>query len=158
MTYMERAPTIDGMPQSNIPTTQSCREPVVLVIEDDLHLTDAFRIVCVCLNLAVQRLPSHADLAAALRTHRPMAVVAEIDAAGRDGCNVLMIVAAFDRSLPVLLLTGSDPALLGAVDAVEEIWQLTAVTTAPELGGMDEMVEFLSHAGREGSCLQLLRV
>ena len=72
-------------------------------------------------------MPTEDDLGSVLRLRRPMAVVAEMDAAGQDGCHVLMTVAALDRDLPVLLITGEDPALLGAIDAVEEIWQLTSV-------------------------------
>ena len=90
-------------------------------------MSSAFRSVCDCLNVTVERMPTHDDLASLLRQRRPMAVVAEMDAAGQDGCHVLMTVAAHDRDLPVLLITGDDPALLGAIDAVEEIWRLTSV-------------------------------
>ena len=139
-------------------TGQATREALVLVIEDDTSMSSAFRSVCDCLNVAVERMPSHENLGSALRQRRPMAVVAEMDAAGQDGCHVLMTVAAHDRDMPVLLITGDDPALLGAVDAVEEIWQLTSVDKWQQLLGVGAMVDFLFRAGRKGDCMRLMSV
>jgi CheY-like chemotaxis protein len=137
---------------------QVTREALILVIEDDFDLSDAFRCVCECLEVAVERIPSRDDLAAALHRHRPMAVVAAMDAAGQDGCHVLMTVAAQDRDLPVLLIAGDDPALLGAIDAVEEIWGLTSVIKWRRLLGVGAVVDFLFRAGRKGDCMRLMSV
>lgn len=87
-----------------------------------------------------------------------MAVVAEMDAVGQDGCHVMMTIAAHDCSLPVLLITGEDPALLGAVDAVQEIWRLSSVAKWPRLLGVGAVVDFLFRAGRNGGCMQLMSV
>ena len=85
-----------------------------------------------------------------------MAVVAPMEAAGQDGCHVMMTVAAFDRDLPVLLITGTDPSLLGAVDAVADLWQLSCVTQWPRLLGVGAMVDFVFRAGRKGNCARLM--
>ena len=130
------------------------REALVLVIEDGLRLSSALEEVCDFLNISVERIGSHLDLAGALAAFRPMAVVAEFDCRGMDGGHVLMAVASHDRSLPVLLLTGGDAAIEGAADAVEELWQLTAVAKWAEIGGPGRMVDFLLHAGRAGRCLR----
>ena len=66
----------------------SARLASVLIIDDGEFLFEAFRNICECLGVSVQRMPSRDDLGAALRTRRPMAVVAEVDAAGQDGCHV----------------------------------------------------------------------
>ena len=87
----------------------------VLVIEDEPTLSSAFRLICECLNVAVEQMPTDDNLASMLQKLRPMAVVAEMDAAGQDGCHVLMTVAAYDRDLPVLLIAGDDATLLGAI-------------------------------------------
>jgi DNA-binding NtrC family response regulator len=137
-------------------TGQSSRVALVLLVEDDFTLSDVFRSVCECLNVAVERIPTRNDLGSVLRRRRPMAVVAEMDAAGQDGCNVLMTVAAYDRDLPVMLIAGDDPALLGAIDAVEEIWHLSSVdkwTQEPNIGAV---VDFIFRAGRKGSCMRLM--
>ena len=132
------------------------REPIVVVIHDADELGDALDGICECLGIAVERISSYDDLAATLRLCRPMAVVAEMDAAGQDGCHVLMTVAAYDQRLPVLLITGDDPALLGAIDAVEEVWHVEAVVKWPRLLGAGEIVNFLFHAGHSGNCLRLM--
>jgi DNA-binding NtrC family response regulator len=130
----------------------------VLIIDDGEFLFEAFRNICECLGVSVQRMPSRDDLGAALRTRRPMAVVAEVDAAGQDGCHVLMAIAQHDSELPVLLLTGEDPAMIGAVDAVEEIWQLASVTKWQRLLGIGAVIDFLFQAGRKAGCMRLMSV
>jgi DNA-binding NtrC family response regulator len=128
MTYMDKTlgVPVTGQEQDSL-AGQISREALIPVIEDDFDLSSAFRSVGECLNVMVERMPSRDDLGAVLRHRRPMAVVAEMEAAGQDGCHVLMTIAAHDRELPVLLIAGDDPVLLGAIDAVEEIWQLTSV-------------------------------
>jgi hypothetical protein len=157
MTYMDKTFSARVTAQDNGSGAEhATREALVLVIEDGSDLSDAFRSVCECLNVAVERMPTEDDLGSMLRQRRPMAVVAEMDAAGQDGCHVLMTVAAHDRDLPVLLISGDDPALLGAIDAVEEIWQLTSVVKWPRLPGVGAVVDFLFRAGRKGACMRLM--
>jgi len=159
MAYMDR--TLGGRVEAreNGRTVQDAtREALVLVIEDQSELSVAFRGICECLNVTVERMPSSDDLASILRHRRPMAVVAEMDAAGQDGCHVLMTVAAHDPDLPVLLITGYDPSLLGAVDAVEELWQLSSVMKWSRLLGVGAVVDFLFRAGRKGGCMRLMSI
>lgn len=159
MTYMDR--TLGGRVEAHDNRREAqdaTREALVLVIEDRSDLSDAFRSVCDCLNVAVERMPSSDDLASILRHRRPMAVVAEMDAAGQDGCHVLMTVAAYDRDLPVLLITSDDPSLLGAIDAVEEIWQLSSVVKWSRLLGIGAVIDFLFRSGRKGGCMRLMSV
>lgn len=130
----------------------------VLIIDDGEHLFEVFHNICECLGISVQHMPSRDDLGAVLRTCRPMAVVAEVDAVGQDGCHVLMAIAQHDSELPVLLLTGEDPALIGAVDAVQEIWQLASVTKWQRLLGVGAIVDFLFQAGRKAGCMRLMSV
>jgi DNA-binding NtrC family response regulator len=128
------------------------------VVEDDEEVTSGFRAVCDFLDIAVERMASQDDLGSLLRQCHPMAVVAVMDAAGQDGCHVLMTVAAYDRELPVLLITGDDTALLGAIDAVQELWQLDAVTKWPRLSGIGAIVDFVFRAGRRGNCMRLMPI
>jgi hypothetical protein len=159
MTYMNKTLAIqDGTQNDSTKTPRGIREPLVLVIEDDMVLSSAFQCVCECLNVAVHRIPSTDDLRTVLDHHRPMAVVAAMDGAGQDGCHVLKTVAAYDHTLPVLLITGEDSTLLGAIDAVEEIWQLTSIFKWPRLLGVGAVVDFLFRAGRSGGCMRLMSV
>jgi hypothetical protein len=159
MTYMDKALSSPIMLHDDSGGTgKASREPLVVVVEDGIDLSESFRMICECLGIAVERMPSRDDLGAVLRDRRPMAVIAEMDALGQDGCHVLMTIAAHDRSLPSLLITGPDPTLLGAVDAVEELWELSSVEKWQELPGVGAMVDFLFRAGRKGSCIRLMSV
>jgi hypothetical protein len=159
MTYMDKALSSRITPHDNDGATGGeNREPLVVVVEDGIDLSESFRLICECLGIAVERMPSRDDLGVVLRNRRPMAVIAEMDALGQDGCHVLMTIAAHDRSLPALLITGPDPILLGAVDAVEELWELSSVEKWQELVGVGAMVDFLFRAGRKGCCIRLMSV
>ena len=159
MTYIEKVRGFNAAPHRQENATEcGTRRPTVLVIEDGQELSDSFRNVGECLGLTIAHVPSHEDLAAMLSLHCPMAVVAEMDAAGQDGCHVLMTIAGHDEELPVLLIAGEDPMVLGAIDAVQEIWQLASVTKWPRVQGIGAIVDFLFHAGRSGGCMRLMPV
>ena len=68
----------------------------------------------------------------------------------------MMQVAEHDPGLPILMLTGLEPGLAGAVDAIEEMWNLTSVTQSPGLPDIGRLVEFLFHAGRRGDCVRMM--
>ncbi len=115
----------------------------VLVIEDGRRLSRLVGYVCDYLGVTMRRVSTETDLAPLLRRHRPVAVVCALDARGQDGCHVMKLVAAYDRSLPMLLVAGADPALIGAADAVEEACALTSVRKLQDEPGMGDVVEFL---------------
>ena len=58
----------------------------------------------------------------------------------------------------MLLLTSGDPALLGAVDAVREIWGLSHVTAMTDAAGMGVMVDFLCQAARDTGMARMMRI
>jgi hypothetical protein len=134
------------------------RLALVLALEDGCVMSDAMRQVCDFLEISVERINSSDNLLLLLQRCQPMAVVAAMDAEGQDGCNVLMTVARHDPTLPVLLLTGPDPAAAGAVDAVTQLWGLTEVTQAASWPAPGTIVEFLCRAGLQGDCLALMPV
>jgi hypothetical protein len=132
------------------------RQAVVAVVEDGIRISQELWAICEFLDIAVVHVPGRFDLNTVLRGQNPMAVVCELDGAGQDGCHVMKTVASHDRSLPILLVTGNDPFLTGAADAVEEIWRLTDVTHTASLPGIAGLVDFLFYAGRQGGCLRLM--
>jgi CheY-like chemotaxis protein len=131
------------------------RTPRVLVVEDGTRLSEAIAELCDYLRVGVETVAGH-SLSLALRHHRPMAILAEMDGASHDGCYVMMRVAEYDRTLPLMLLTGTSPALIGAAEAVEELWALSAVARHAVLPEIGEIVAFLFRAGQSGGCLGLL--
>lgn len=136
-------------------TSNAC-QAVVIVVSDSPAIASVLDNVCDFLGFDVELLSTGMDLAPFLQRHQPMAVVAELDGVGQDGCHVMMQVADHDPGLPVLMLTGREPGLAGTVDAIEELWHLTGVTQAPELPAIGQLVEFLFQAGRRGDCVRML--
>ena len=144
------------VPIESTPLSPATCSALVVVVSDNPEVASAMDNIADFLGFDVELLKSDADLAPVLRRWRPMAVVTELDGYGQDGCHVMMEVAEHDPGLPILLLVGTDPALAGAADAVEEMWQLTAVTKAAALPAVGPLVEFLFHAGRRGECIRLM--
>ena len=86
MTYMEQSIEVLAAAQDGgAPSSQASREPVVVVVEDDEEYSTALRAVCDCLDVVVERMPSHDDLGALLTERRPMAVIAAMES-GRLPC------------------------------------------------------------------------
>jgi DNA-binding NtrC family response regulator len=153
--FIEPAVQLDC--QAVAATSQAARRPTVLIVKDSPDLSHAFDPMCSYLGIQVETLPAEQNLIEALLAHRPMAVIAEFEGEHQDGCHVLKMVADYDPTLPCLLLTGGDPRLAGAADAVEELWGLTQVHKLHDLSNLADIVEFLFHAGRMGECMRLLR-
>ena len=126
----------------------SAGDLLVLVVEDTPVLSRTIGFLCDYLGFRVESVPSSANLPALLRGRRPIAVMSAIDVRWQDGCDVLKTVAEYNRCLPVLLVTGTEPALLGAVEAVEEVWQLRHVSKTTSMPGIGDLVEFLLKAGQ----------
>jgi hypothetical protein len=57
-----------------------------------------------------------------------------------------------------MLLSDNDPALLGAVDAIREIWDMTHVATISGIAQIGAMVDFICHAARNAGMPRLMRV
>lgn len=130
----------------------------VLIVRDEDNNNHFLDAICGFFGVGIEHANSGECLAPLLRDSRPMAVIADLDGAQQDGFHVMMTVAAHDPSLPVLLLTPDDPALLGAVDAIREMWGLTRVMTMTGAGEIGQMVDFLCHAARDAGLPRMLRL
>lgn len=132
------------------------REPLVFVVEDQSRYSPGLHTICEFLGIKLEQVSSCHDLAPMLKTRKPMAVFCDLDSQGQDGCHIMKVVAEHDRTLPILVVVGDDPNLLGAAEAVEEIFNLTEIRACRRLPGIGELVEFLFSAGRRGRCLSLM--
>ena len=157
MGYIENNVIWDGFQRKAPVERLRKREPVVLVAEDPARFAPAVKAICTYVGLAMEQIDTSRELAAVLRARRPMAVLAELDGATHDGCHVMIAVGEYDRTLPVMLVTGHDQAQLGAADAVEEIWRLEEVDRREQPPEVVDIVEFLFAAGRRGRCLNLIQ-
>jgi CheY-like chemotaxis protein len=129
----------------------------VLVVRDHNRNGDYLESVCEFLDIEVQHAATGDDLREMLTTLRPMAVIADLDGEVQDGFHVMKMAADYDRSVPILLLTSYDPVLLGAIDAVQEVWGLTRVATVAATAGIGALVDFICHAARDAGRPRALR-
>jgi CheY-like chemotaxis protein len=136
-----------------IPITQS-----VLIVRDDDKNNDFLDSICEFLDIAVEHASSRDDLLPLLRGLRPIAVITDLDSEVQDGFHVMKVTGSYKRTLPIMLLTSNDPALLGAVDAVREVWNLTRVAAITGTASIGTMVDFICHAARDAGMPQLMRV
>jgi hypothetical protein len=114
--------------------------------------------VCEFLNLDAEHVSIDNEIFPLLNAVRPVAVIADLIGKTQDGFHIMKLAAAYDRDLPVLLLTDGDPSLLGAVDAVREIWGLTRVATLTGDRDVGSLVDFLCHAARDTGAARMIRV
>ena len=131
---------------------------VVAVVSDDPATLANLAPVCAFLELGMEVVSTGADLAQVLRDHRPMAVISSVDGLEQDGFHAMKLIARYNRELPVMLLTDGDPVLMGAADAVQDIWGLTSVTRTSGFPVAGQLVAFLFDAGRRAGCLRLVPV
>jgi hypothetical protein len=134
------------------------RQPVVVLVSDNPDTIASMEPVCAFLDLRLLVVAGDGDLTAALRTERPVAVIADVEGEEQDGFHAMKLVARFDLDMPVLLLTDGDPALMGAADAIQDLWGLTAVTPTSGFPLAGQLVGFLFTAGRKAGCMRLVPV
>lgn len=130
----------------------------VLIVRDADQNSDYLDSVCEFLDIGVEHATTTDDLGSILAMLNPMALITDLTGEVQDGFHVMKMVAGHDRSLPVLLLTSNDPALLGAVDAVQEVWGLRRVTTVSPAAGIGALVDFICRAARSAGRSRLMRV
>lgn len=131
---------------------------VVAVISDDPVTIHRITPVCDFLDLRVEIVSIGRNLAHVLREQRPMAVISDIETTDQDGFHVMKVIAAYNRELPIMLLTDGDAVLMGAADAVQDLWGLTAVTRTSAFPVAGQLVAFLFSAGRQAGCMRLVPV
>jgi hypothetical protein len=130
----------------------------ILVVRDRDQHNEFLDAICEFLDIGVEYASSHDDLSQLLPGLRPIAVITDLEGEFQDGFHVMKTVANSNRSLPILLLTSNDPALLGAVDAVREVFGLRRVTTVSDNSGIGALVDFICHAARDAGMPRLMRV
>ena len=144
--------------QSFLGTIAPAKQGVVAIVTDDPATVEKLAPVCAFLDLRIEVVSAAMDLETVLQTHRPMAVVSDVEGEAQDGFHTMKLVARYSRDLPILLLTDGDPALMGAADAVQTVWGLTSVTSTSEFPMAGQLVQFLFNAGRRTGNMRLIPV
>jgi CheY-like chemotaxis protein len=130
----------------------------ILVVRDHDKDNDYLMSVCEFLDIRVEHATTEDNLRSMLPVLHPMAVITDLDGDVQDGFHVMKMAAEYDRALPILLLTSNESVLLGAVDAVREVFGLTHIVTATAAAGIGPLVDFICHAARDAGRSRLMRV
>jgi len=139
-------------------TLRAEKQGCVVLFSDNTDAVARMETVCEFLDLKLECVSAGTDLADMLRARRPMAVISDIDGDDHDGFHAMKLIARYNPDLPVMLLTDGDIALMGAADAIQEIWGLTAVTLTSGFPLAGQLVSFLFSAGRKAGCMRLVPV
>ena len=138
--------------------TKREKQGLVFIVGDDPDCFEKIAPICDFLDLDVQIIAAGNDLLTMLRARRPMAVISDLDGIEQDGFHTMKVIAGFNRDLPVMLLTQGDPIMMGAADAVRELWGLRSVTLTNGSPAAGQVVAFLFTAGRAVGCMRLVPV
>lgn len=128
----------------------------VVVMANQAGVSPTMAAMCAALDVEMVIVSSHHDLPFRLHHHRPMAVISELEPAGHASCAALRSIAAYDPRMPVMVVSGSDPAVAGTLDAAEKLWGLSAVRRLPEAPAMGDLIGFLFAAGRHAGIGRLI--
>jgi CheY-like chemotaxis protein len=139
-------------------TMVAAQQGVVAVVSDNPATIARLAPVCEFLELRMEVVSAGTDLTAVLRERAPMAVITEVEGDHQDGFHTMKLVAHHSRSLPIMLLTDGDAVLMGAADAVQDLWGLTSVTRTSGFPVAGQLVAFLFSAGRRAGCMRLVPV
>lgn len=132
--------------------------PLVVVIESAPHLACTALELCDFLRIRVARVADGEALARLLQRERPICVLAHAPAAGPLACAALAVVARYDRTLPVLLVTEDTSSEPAGLDAAEATRPLANLFWLPRRPGLRMLVEFLFMAERRSDTPGLLPV
>jgi len=130
----------------------------VLVLTQSEEVPEQLDSMCRALDIGIMPVTSHHDLPFRLHHCRPMAVVSELDPQSLASCAALRCIAAYNPDMPVLLVSGDDPAAMGTIDAAEQLWGLSGLQRLPTLPAPRDLINFLFHAGRQRGFGRLIPV
>ena len=133
-------------------------QPTVMIVGDDPEWAQAVETICDFFDIGVELVSSELDVGYLAREFRPMAIITAVDLKGQDGFHVMREIAGYAPDLPMMVLTGYDPAIMGAAEAMQEVTGLTSVRIEASLPSMGELVDFLFRAGRQSGVGRMMAV
>jgi hypothetical protein len=136
----------------------TAKQGIVAVISNDPAMIGSIAPVCEFLDLRMVTVGTGTDLTRVLREQNPMAVISAVEGVDQDCFHTMKVIARHSRDLPIMLLTDGDPMMMGAADAVQDLWGLTSVTRTSGFPMAGQLVGFLFSAGRRAGCMRLVPV
>jgi DNA-binding NtrC family response regulator len=144
-----------ALPEDSLGMTEQETQRVIVLAGSD-GVSSTVRAMCDALLIELVAINSHHDLPFRLHHHRPMAVISEIDPQGIASCAALRSIAAYNPEMPVLLVAGDDPTVLGTIDAAEQLWCLSSLHRLAAPPAASDLIGFLFQAGRHSGLGRLI--
>jgi hypothetical protein len=132
--------------------------PRVIVLTGSEGASTRLQRMCEALEIEIITVTSHHDLPLGLHHMRPMAVISELDPQSLASCAALRCIASYDQDMPVLLVAGDDPAVLGTIDAAQELWKLSGLHRLAAAPAPGDLIHFFYQAGRHSGLGRLMPI
>ena len=104
--------------------------------------------VCQALEIDTVTVTSHHELPFRLHHCRPLAVMIDLPVESREMATALRCIAAYNPSLPVLVIATEAAAALGTLDAARALWNLGEISLLPPQVSPRSLLPALFHAER----------
>ena len=142
------------------PTSEQDDAPLIAVVDPTGRLACWVQTLSDLLGIRLALAPDAAALSAALEGQAPMAVLCgDLDPGehtGRPVADLIKLVACYDPTMPLLLLTADDPETLGAIDAAAKLWPLLNMQRAAGDIHPETVLAFLARIGRRTGSPRLM--
>ena len=136
----------------------AANQGVVAIVTDSKACVENLAPVFDFLELRMEVVSTSAELVQVLQDINPMAVITDVEGENQDGFHTMKLVARYNTDLHIMLLTDGDPVLMGAADAVQDLWGLTSVTRTSGFPVAGQLVAFLFSAGRKAGSMRLVPI
>lgn len=118
--------------------------PPVLVLDDHADVAATLAAICRRLGYPALIADQPGDIRALLEQHRPAALIIDVMMPEQDGYEALKVIAAFDRDLPVLLVSGYGDTWLEVGLTLGRGHGMTALETAAKPVRTEALRRFLA--------------
>lgn len=130
----------------------------VIVLTESGQASAALCQIASALDIEVITIRSFHELPFRLHHHRPIGVALELNPLGHSCRSALRSIAAYDPDMHVLMVSGDDPVVLGAIDVSEKLWGLRALHRLLKEPKPTDVIGFLFQAGRQNGVGNLMPV
>ncbi len=120
--------------------------PAILVVDDRAEVSRAIADLCRALGAVAIVSQQGETVHHMLRQHRPSGIIVDIMMPEEDGFEALKEIAAYDRALPVLLITGHGETWLRMGATLGRAHGLDVIRTSGKPVRAEVLAEFISIA------------
>ena len=133
--------------------------PVLMVVAREDAMTAWLAALCETLRIRMHLVADAASLPDSLARTRPVALLCgDLGEQGRPMARLLRLVAQYDPTLPVLIMTSDEPETLGTLDAATDLWHVENLQRVALPVPVSTVLDFLANAGRRRGTSTMMRI